>query len=321
MEYTKQEYLKTYEVLTFARRYEMKIPDLLATGKCPGFYHLAVGQEAIQMALYLELKPEDWAAPHPRCHPFFALKSDVKEFTKEMIGKRSKISGGLASYPHFYYPENHVCPANGLMGQPPAIGAGFALALTEFDDSNGCVAIGCGDGSLEQGMVGEVLNMIACRNLKVCFIIENNNISISTPKDSVSRLKDPGDRAAGYGLPVTYGDGNDILECRRLIREGLEKARRGEPNVISLKTFRLRSHFEGDPGTYRDAKEVEEAWKHEPLGRYRAYLLENNIATEAELDKIDAEQQAICDEAWQEAFDAPAPTAADVINPALVYAD
>lgn len=321
MEYTKQEYLKMYELLTFARRYELKVPELLATGKLPGFYHLAVGQEAIQMALYMELKPEDWACPHPRCHPFYALKSDVKEFTKEMIGRKNSLNGGLGSYVHFYYPEAHICPANGLMGEPQAIGAGFALALTEFDDSKGCVAIGCGDGTLEEGMVGEVLNMIAYRNLKVCFIIENNNITISTRKDSVSRLKDPGERALGYGLPVTYGDGNDILECRRIIREGLEKARRGEPNVISLKTFRLRGHFEGDPATYRDPKEVEEAKKHEPVIRYRTYLLDNQIATEAELDEIDKAQQAICDEAWQAAFEAELPTAEDVINPVLVYAD
>lgn len=321
MEYTKQEYLKMYELLTFARRYELKVPELLSTGKLPGFYHLAIGQEAIQMALYMELGDEDWVSPQPRCHPFYALKSDIKEFTKEMIGKRSKVSGGLGSYVHFYYPENRVCPANGLMGEPPAIAAGFALAQSDLDDTKGCLAISCGDGSLEEGIVGEVLNIIAYRNLKVCFIIENNNISISTRKDSVSRLKDPGERAAGYGLPVVYGDGNDILECRRLIREGLEKARRREPTVISLKTYRLRGHFEGDPATYRDPKEVEEAWKHEPLARYRSYLLENNIATEAELDEIDTAQQAICDEAWQEAFDAENPTAEDVINPALVYAD
>lgn len=321
MEYTKQEYLKSYELLTFARRYELKVPELLSTGKLPGFYHLAIGQEAIQMALYQELGPNDWACPQPRCHPFYALMSDVKEFTKEMIGRRSKISGGLGSYVHFYYPENRVTPANGIMGQPQAIGAGFALAQTMLDDTDGCVVIGCGDGSLEEGMVGEVLNMIAYMNLKVCFIIENNNISISTRKDRVSRLKDPGERALGYGLPVVYGDGNDILECRRLIREGIEKARRGEPNVISLKTFRLRGHFEGDPATYRDPKEVEEAWKHEPLLRYRNFLLENKIATEEELDQIDAEQQKICDEAWEEAFNADLPTPEDVINPALVYAD
>jgi TPP-dependent pyruvate/acetoin dehydrogenase alpha subunit len=320
LKYTKEEYLKMYELLTFGRKYEMKVPELLSTGKLPGFYHLAVGQEAIQIALFLELQEGDWASPHPRCHPFYALKCGIKEFTKEMIGKPTGLNGGVASYVHLFDPKNRICPSNGILGQTQAIGAGFALAL-QMDGSDAVVAIGLGDGTMEEGIVSETLNMIAAFNLKVCVILENNNISISTRKDTVSKLKSPGDRAAGFNLPVVYGDGNDILEARELIRVGLAEARKGRPNVVELKTFRLRGHFEGDPATYRSKEEVEEAMKREPVGRYAKYLLENNIATQEELDAIDAAQQKICDEAFAEAFEEPDSTPEHVINPKLVYAD
>lgn len=320
MKYSKEEYLKMYELLTFARKYELKVPELLSTGKLPGFYHLAVGQEAIQMALYLELEDGDWAAPHPRCHPFYALKCGIKEFTREMIGKPGGVNGGVASYVHLFDPENRICPSNGILGQTQAIASGFAMGL-KLDKSDAIVAIGLGDGTMEEGIVSETLNMIAAYDLKVCVILENNNISISTPKDSVSRLNSPGDRAAGFGLPVVYGNGNDILEARELIRVGLEEARKGRPNVVELKTYRLRGHFEGDPATYRDQKEVDEAMKREPVGNYARYLLENDIATQAELDAIDKVQQEICDEAFADAFAAPDNTPSDVINPSFVYAD
>lgn len=320
MKYSKEEYLKMYELLTFSRKYEMKVPELLSTGKLPGFYHLAVGQEAIQMALLLELQEGDWASPHPRCHPFYAQKCGVKEFTREMIGKPGGVNEGVASYVHLYDPKNRICPSNGIMGQTQSIAAGFAYAL-KIDGSDAVVAIGLGDGTMEEGIVSEALNMVAANDLKVCVILENNNISISTRKDTVSKLKSPGDRAAGFNLPVVYGDGNDILEARELIRVGLAEARKGRPNVVELKTFRLRGHFEGDPATYRPKSEVDEAMKQEPVGRYAQYLLENGIATQAELDQIDAAQQAICDEAFAEAFAAPDATPEHVIGSKLVYAE
>lgn len=319
MKYSKEDYLKMYELLTFGRRYELKVPELLSTGKLPGFYHLAVGQEAIQMALLLELQEGDWASPHPRCHPFYAQKCGIKEFTKEMIGKPDGVNGGVASYVHLYDPEHRICPSNGIMGANQALGAGFAMAL-KIDKSDAVVAIGLGDGTMEEGIVSETLNMIAANDLNVCVILENNNISISTRKDTVSKLKSPGDRAAGFNLPVVYGDGNDILEARELIRVGLAEARKGRPNVVELKTFRLRGHFEGDPAAYRPQEDVDEAMKHEPVGRYARYLLENDIATQAELDEIDAAQQAICDEAFAEAFAAADATPDHVIGEHLVYA-
>ena len=321
MKYSKEYYLDSYEKLTFARQYEMKVPELLATGKLPGFYHLTVGQEAIQMAIYLEKEAGDWLSPHPRCHPLYALTCGINDFTTEMIGRKSSLCEGVASYVHIFSPENHICPSNGLMGENQAIGAGFGLAMTEFDDTDGCLILGIGDGTLEEGAVNEVMNVIASRNLKVCMIIENNDITISTRKHDVSRLKDPGERAYGFGLSVVFGDGNDIFEARELIRIGLEKARRGEPNVISLKTYRLRGHFEGDPTVYRDPKETEEAMKHEPVKRCREYIMNLGIATEEELNQIDAEQQAIVDAAFAQAVKADLPTPEDVIGPELVFAN
>lgn len=321
MKYPKEYYMESYEKLTFARRYEMKIPEMLATGKLPGFYHLAVGQEAIQMAYFLEKDPADWMSPHPRCHPLYAQVCGVKEFTKEMMGRKSELCGGVASYVHIFAPQYHICPSNGLMGENQAIGAGFALAMTEFDDTDGVLILGVGDGTMEEGAVYEVLNVIAARKLKVLVVIENNDISISTKKHDVNAVKDPGEHALGVGLPVIYGDGNDIFECRELIRIGLAKARKGIPNVLSLKTYRLRHHFEGESAVYRTDEEVAEAMKHEPVGRCREFILKNGIATEAELDAIDKEQQAIIDEAFAEAMDAPLPTPADCIGEKFVYAD
>ena len=89
LQFDKKEYLKMYGQLYFARHYEMKIEEVFTSGKLPGFYHLSIGQEAIQMGVFNELGPNDWYAPHFRSHPTYALRCGVREFTCEMTAKQN----------------------------------------------------------------------------------------------------------------------------------------------------------------------------------------------------------------------------------------
>ncbi len=320
MKYSNSELLKMYGQLYFGRNYELKITEKLATGKLPGFYHLAVGQEAIQLGIMNAIGSEDWIVPHPRCHPLFALHCGIKEFTAEMIGKSEGINGGMASYVHLYVPEKKIGPSNGVMGENQALGVGIALGY-KMDKKKGAVVIGIGDGSFQEGVVSEVMNMAAIYNLPIVFYIESNNIAISTPIHGVaSRLTKMVEKGKAFGLEGATYDGNNIIEVRETMEAALEKARRGEPNIVEYTTTRWRGHFEGDPALYRDPKVVEEAKKDDPILKYQKYLLENGYATEEQLRAIEKEQYEIINEAFEYAMNLPDTTPGNVINPDLVYA-
>jgi pyruvate dehydrogenase E1 component alpha subunit len=58
--------------------------------------------------------------------------------------------------------------------------------------------------------------------------------------------------------------------------QALERAHAGKgATVIEMVTYRLSDHTTADDATrYRDQAEVEEAWKLEPIGRLRRYLID-----------------------------------------------
>jgi pyruvate dehydrogenase E1 component alpha subunit len=83
-----------------------------------------------------------------------------------------------------------------------------------------------------------------------------------------------------------------------VVYDAIKKAREGSgPSFIEAKTYRLRGHWEGDPESYRSREEVEEAWKNEPIGRFRETLLKQGILTPEDVARIDAETTAEVEEA------------------------
>ena len=72
-------------------------------------------------------------------------------------------------------------------------------------------------------------------------------------------------------------------------------------------TYRFRGHSMGDPERYRKAEEVKSWQENDPIGIYRSRLIAEGIATEEELDAIDAKAEAETLEAIQFAEIQPEP--------------
>ena len=152
--------------------------------------------------------------------------------------------------------------------------------------------------------------MASIWKLPVIFVCENNHFGISMSQSRHQAIKDIADRAAAYGIPGVAVDGNDVMAVYEAANEAVARARKGQgPTLIECKTWRWRGHFEGDPSVYKDPKEQEEWLEKEPAKRYRKFLSENNVMTEAEMDQMD---QNIDDEieaakAFADASPYPAP--------------
>src|SRR4029434_2751606 len=124
-----------------------------------------------------------------------------------------------------------------------------------------------------------------------------------------------------YGIPGIEVDGNDAIAVAKAAGEAVERARAGAgPTLLECKTYRTRPHSEGmGDYTYRTREEVM-AWREQcPIKRLRAELLETKLATEAELNAIDAEIQAEVAAASQAAETAPWPDASAATK--HVYSD
>ena len=119
-------------------------------------------------------------------------------------------------------------------------------------------------------------------------------------------------------------DGQDVIAVHEAMQTAVERARAGEgPSLLEFKTYRYRAHSEGGKDTMhadlRPQEEVE-AWRQrDPIKLFREKLLEQQILSEEEMDKIDAEVAAWAEEIERFATESPVPGPEALVN--AVYAD
>src|SRR4029079_17539619 len=81
------------------------------------------------------------------------------------------------------------------------------------------------------------------------------------------------------------------------------------PTLLEVRTYRFMGHSMSDAvsGTYRSKAELDEYMKRDPIALLRAHMHENNELTDEELQKLDEEIKAICQDAWDFADQSPEP--------------
>jgi pyruvate dehydrogenase E1 component alpha subunit len=124
----------------------------------------------------------------------------------------------------------------------------------------------------------------------------------------VTAVENPAaDRASAYGLEPILIDGNDVDVVYETALRALAQARRGGgPSLIEALTYRHGGHSRADPGKYRPDEEVAEWMKKDPLPTYRERLLKLGLE-EADLEAIEAETEAMVDEATETARNSSPP--------------
>jgi 2-oxoisovalerate dehydrogenase E1 component len=146
-----------------------------------------------------------------------------------------------------------------------------------------------GDGTTSEGEFWEALNTATNLKLPVVFLVEDNGYAISvpvevnTPGGSVSRL------LTGFpGLFIQEVDGCDVLASYDVLMKAVDYARaRKGPALVHAKVIRPYSHsLSDDEIQYRPPAERQADAERDPLNRFPRYLLDQGIATQAELDQI-----------------------------------
>jgi len=152
--------------------------------------------------------------------------------------------------------------------------------------------------------------------LPIVFVCENNGFAISVPTSRSQATPDIADRARGFGMPAAIVDGNDVLAVREAVAAGVERARAGDgPTFVECKTVRWERHSAFSAGG-SDPGEQRLAWQRvDPIPRFRKALVAWELATEADLDELDADIRAETQAIRAEAEGAPFP------SPDSIYED
>jgi len=308
MDIEKEKLLFMYERMLLIRHFESRVKELFAAGELAGSVHLYLGEEAVAVGVCAGLNTDDYIASTHRGHGHIIAKGgDPKFMMAELFGKATGYSHGKGGSMHIATLELGILGATGIVGSGIPIATGAALSAKLRHTKQVAVSF-FGDGASNEGSFHESLNIAAAFDLPIVFICENNLYAVGTRLDKVCKVADLSIRASGYGIPGISIDGNDVFEVYRTASQAIERARTGGgPTLIECKTYRWRTHFEGEPDTYRTPEEIKAWMEKEPIARCRQQLITDKVLTSKKADEIEQQVVLEIDNAVEFAHTSPLP--------------
>jgi TPP-dependent pyruvate/acetoin dehydrogenase alpha subunit len=227
----------------------------------------------------------------------------------ELLGRATGYCKGKGGSMHIADLDLGILGANGIVGGGIGIATGAAFAAKYRKDGGVCVCF-FGDGAINQGNFHETANMAGLWKLPLIYVCERNLFAEFSYADRYFADQDLTKRAIPFGFPGVEIDGNDVLAVHQAAEEAVTRARHGEgPTLIVADSYRIMGHTIGDPLTYRVKGEVE-TWQgsaHDPILRFKGYLLEHQVFSQSQLAAQEAEVRIDIDEAVQFALASPEP--------------
>jgi 2-oxoisovalerate dehydrogenase E1 component alpha subunit len=291
------ELLKMFGAMLRARTFDAKAINLQRTGKL-GTYAPCLGQEATHVGVGAALRPEDSVA---------IVYREIGTLFWRGVRMTDVLMywGGDERGNDFAGPK-HDFPWCVPIATQTLHAAGSAMAFKIRKEPR-CALAYIGDGGTSEGSFYEAMNLAGAKQLPIVFMIVNNKWAISVPIEEQTAAQTLAQKAIAAGIPGMQVDGNDVIAVRDCVAKAAAKARSGGgPTVIEALSYRLSDHTTADDATrYRQAAEVDEAWKVEPLIRLRKFLVARGALDEQREQAMKAEYSREVEAAVQEYLGTP----------------
>ena len=292
IKFSNDELMEVLKMMITTRTYDNKAMNYLRQGKT--FFHIAAsGHEAVQMAVGLLLNPKkDWFFPYYRDLGVVLMTGVTpKEVFLQTFAKADDPASGGRQLPmHWGHPNINLPSQSSPTGTQFLQAVGTALANKRL--GNDAISfVSSGEGTTSQGEFHEAVNWASRDKLPVLFLIENNKYAISVHVSSQSGGEGHSVSAMmrGYNNLLTMKiDGTDFFESYEKLSQAIDYIKSGKgPALIEAEVVRLQSHSSSDDQKkYRNEKEIEEDLLNDPISKFSKYLIDNNIISQKEIDKI-----------------------------------
>lgn len=285
----KQKALETYELMKLIRVFEQECSSQYMRGLIRGFLHLYIGEEGVAVGAITTLGKGDYIVSHYRDHGHaLARKMDPNAIMAELMGKSTGVSGGRGGSMHLFDASKGFMGGYAIVGGQLPIAVGLATSL-DYLESDRVVMCFLGDGAVNEGYFHESLNLASLWKLPVIFILENNLYGMGS---HIDRTHATGHNlylsADEYNIPATQIDGMDVVSVMETVQSAVDRTRSGSgPMLIEANTYRFVGHSMADPGTYRNAIELDNWKKKDPINQFIDYALTQNIFGPDDIAVID----------------------------------
>ena len=310
----KEKLLELYRKMLLVRTMEETHGKLLKEGKLQLMGHFGTGQEAVSVGITGPLRQEDILfGTHRGVGEFIGKGMSPKDIWHEYLGKKTGLCKGKGTL-HLADKKNNIPGLVSSLGADFSMAVGTALA-SKMRKTGQVTLYYVGEGTCNQADAHPSMCMAALWKLPVFFAVATNQFCELSYMCEHYPTQDVAPRAAGYGIPYEIVEGQDVEVVYETAQKAIEHARSGKgPYLIEYKTFRMATHFTGDPGTYVNPKDLEEWAKKDPIDLCKKKLMDRGMMTAAEDQKLRGEVQAQVDGVIQGALAAPDPTSQDLFE-------
>ncbi len=248
------------------RRLEERCVALADAGEIRAHYHLYVGQEAAGTGACAALFPDDYVFTTHRNHGHVVAKGgDPGKVLAEIIGRSGGYLGGRGGTFHVAAPELGIPHTSAIVGGCLPLAAGTALAVKRRRGVRATLVF-FGDGTMEEGVFYETLNLARLWKLPLVFYMENNSVS---PQERAGRGSPTSEHAAkalsdiprAFDIDTHLVDGTDVEAVFALVRRLVERVRFGEgPFFIESRTTRWPGNYGSFPKLVGGETDIAWAW-------------------------------------------------------------
>ncbi|MDX1479785.1 MAG: thiamine pyrophosphate-dependent enzyme, partial [Saprospiraceae bacterium] len=283
------------------------------------------GHEAIQIAIGMQLRPQDFLSLYYRDDAFLlAIGMEPYDLMLQLMAKRDDpFSGGRLYYSHPSLRDEdkpkmiHQSSATGMQAIPTtgiAMGIQYKekRGINEWSNRNKPVVVcSLGDASVTEGEVAEAFQMAALKQLPILYLVQDNGWDISASEDEV-RAMNAAEYIGGFkGITAHQVDGSDFTACYEVARDVINKMRRDRKPALIHATVPLLTHHTSGVRMewYRD--DLDEHHRRDPYPRLRKALGQAGLK-EAQLQALEGEMLAEVEKAYLRAREAPDPEPQDL---------
>lgn len=284
------------------------------------------GHEAIQIAIAMQLQPQDYAFPYYRDDAMLlGIGMQPYDLMLQLMAKRDDpFSGGRTYYCHPSLRDAdkpkipHQSSATGMQAIP-ATGAAMGFWYKENvgipDDLEDLPVVVCslGDASVTEGEVAEAFQMAALKQLPILYLVQDNGWDISANAKE-TRAQNAFEYAKGFhGIEAISIDGADFTESYLTIQKVLETIRtERRPFLVHAKVPLLNHHTSGvRMEWYRD--DLDEARSRDPYPVLKQQLFDAGF-TSNEIEKLNLTAVSKVQKDYDKALQAEDPKPEDLFT-------
>ncbi len=315
-----EQLLTAYRTMLLSRRLDDKEIQLKRQNKI--FFQISgAGHEAVLAAAGAVLRPAyDWFYTYYRDRALcLALGMTPEEMLYEAVGAAiDPNSGGRQMPSHFGHKALNIVSASSptgtqflqAVGCAEAIQKASRLGMTEGFRGDEIVYVSSGDGTTSEGEFWESLNTACNLQLPILYLVQDNEYAISVPVEvntaggSISKLV-----RSFPGLYIQEVDGCDFIASYEVMQQAVAHVRdRKGPAFVHAHVIRPYSHsLSDDEILYRPPEEREAEARRDPVTNFPRWLVEHGHATDADIERMREEVDAVVLAATDDALAQPQP--------------